>query len=104
MPVSLPVTRPVAAPLSAAILAGLMTATEIEALITAGLPGAHVEVIDEVGDGNHWRAVIVTAAFAGKSLVERHQMVYGTLQGAMKDRIHALSIQAQTPEEQQRRS
>ena len=76
-----------------------MGTAEIEALIRGGLPDATVRVIDEVGDGNHFQAVVVTAAFAGKPLVARHQLVYESLGGAMADRIHALSIKAYTPEE-----
>ncbi|MBI3784307.1 MAG: BolA family transcriptional regulator [Deltaproteobacteria bacterium] len=79
-----------------------MTTTEIEALIRDGMPGSRVEVIDEVGDGNHFRAVVVSPGFAGKGRVERHQMVYAALKGAMADRIHALSIQTYTPEEGER--
>ncbi len=76
-----------------------MTAEEIAALIRAGLPEATVQVVDQVGDGNHFQAVVVAPAFAGKTLVERHQVVYGSLHGAMADRIHALSIKAYSPEE-----
>ena len=81
-----------------------MDPKEIQRLIAAGLPGAEVEVVDEVGDGNHFRATIVAPQFAGKTLVQRHQMVYATLGDAMRDRIHALSIGAYTPEEWERRS
>ena len=76
-----------------------MTTDEIAVLIRAALPDAQVEVIDQVGDNNHFQAVIITPAFQGKRLVERHQMVYRSLQGAMADRIHALSIKAYTPDE-----
>jgi len=79
-----------------------MRSDEIETLIRSGLPEATVRVIDQVGDGNHFQAVVVTDAFAGKSLVERHQIVYGSLNGAMADRIHALSIKAYTPDEWKR--
>jgi len=79
-----------------------MRPDEIETLIRSGLPEATVRVIDQVGDGNHFQAVVVTDAFAGKSLVERHQIVYGSLNGAMADRIHALSIKAYTPDEWKR--
>lgn len=81
-----------------------MRAEEIAQLIRQGLPGAQVEVIDEVGDGNHFRAVVVAPQFAGKPLVQRHQLVYAALQGAMRDRIHALSIRALSPEETARHS
>lgn len=77
-----------------------MTASEIETLIREGLPNVEaVRVRDEVGDGNHWAALIVTPAFEGKSLVQRHQMVYASLRGAMADRIHALSMKTYTPSE-----
>jgi acid stress-induced BolA-like protein IbaG/YrbA len=76
-----------------------MSTADIEALIRSGLPDASVRVVDQVGDGNHFQAVVVTGTFAGKSLVERHQLVYGSLKGAMADRIHALSIKAYTPDE-----
>jgi len=76
-----------------------MTGEEIAALIRAGVPESTVEVVDQVGDGNHFQALVVAPGFAGKTLVERHQLVYGSLQGAMADRIHALSIKAYSPEE-----
>ena len=76
-----------------------MTTEEIARLIRAGLPDAQVEVVDQVGDSNHFQAVVITPSFQGRRLVERHQMVYRSLQGAMADRIHALSIKAYTPEE-----
>ncbi len=76
-----------------------MNTAEIEILIREGLPGAMVRVVDQVGDGNHFQAVVVSADFAGKRLVERHQLVYRSLKGAMAGRIHALSIRTYTPDE-----
>jgi acid stress-induced BolA-like protein IbaG/YrbA len=76
-----------------------MNSAEIESLIRQGLSDATVRVVDEVGDGNHFQAVVVSPAFAGKVLVERHQLVYRSLKGAMGDRIHALSIKTYTPDE-----
>jgi len=49
--------------------------------------------------GGHFTVTIVSAAFAGKSLVERHRMVYDALGGAMRDEIHALVIRAVAPDE-----
>jgi acid stress-induced BolA-like protein IbaG/YrbA len=69
---------------------------DIQRLIEAGLPDAQVQV---VGDGQHFEAVIVSPAFAGKSLVAQHQMVYGALGDKMKAEIHALSMRTLTPEE-----
>jgi acid stress-induced BolA-like protein IbaG/YrbA len=76
-----------------------MNVQQIEDLIREGLPNATVEVVDQVGDGNHFQAVVVAPIFAGKALVERHQLVYGSLRGAMADQIHALSIKTYTPDE-----
>jgi acid stress-induced BolA-like protein IbaG/YrbA len=64
--------------------------------IEAGLACEHCEVI---GDGQHFQAVIVAAAFAGKSRVQRHQLVYKALGDRMREEIHALSMQTLTPEE-----
>ena len=66
-------------------------------LIKAGLPGADVEV---TGDGRHFEAVIVSAEFEGKSLVQRHRMVMSTVQEQIaSDELHAISIKAYTPEQ-----
>lgn len=51
------------------------------------------------GGGGHFRMRIVTAAFAGKSTLERHRMVYDALGPLMRREIHALSVRAQTPDE-----
>ena len=76
-----------------------MTAQSVQQLIEAGLPGARVRV--ESDDSTHFAAVIVAPQFVGKRMIARHQLVYGTLGQLMGREIHALSIQAQTPEEWQ---
>ena len=68
----------------------------IEKSIRDGLPCAHLQVR---GDGAHFEAVVVSAAFAGASRVKRHQLVYAALGDRMKEEIHALSMQTYTPEE-----
>ena len=74
-----------------------MTADQIKALIAAGLPCTHLEV---EGDGRHWYATLVSAAFDGLRAIERHQKVYATLGNKMRtDEIHALSIKTYTPSE-----
>jgi acid stress-induced BolA-like protein IbaG/YrbA len=55
----------------------------------------HIEV---AGDGRHFEAVIVSAAFRGKNKVQQHQHVYGVLGERMREEIHALSMQTYTPE------
>lgn len=74
-----------------------MNASEVQALIAAGLPGAQVQV--ESDDNTHFGALIVAPQFAGKRTIARHQMVYATLGEKMGRDIHALSIEALTPEE-----
>ena len=73
---------------------------QIKGWIEGGLPCEHVEVR---GDGQHFEAVIVSAAFSGKSRVQRHQLVYGALGSHMHADIHALSMQTYTPEDWARR-
>jgi stress-induced morphogen len=75
-----------------------MTAQEIETLIRNGLPGAEITVEDLAGDGNHYRAHVVSAAFRGKSRVQQHQMVYQALGGRMGGALHALALTTATPE------
>lgn len=75
-----------------------MTPVEIEQLIAAGLPGCEVKVFSD--DNTHFEAVVVGECFVGKRPLQRHQMVYKTLGELMGGEIHALSIQAHTPDEQ----
>jgi acid stress-induced BolA-like protein IbaG/YrbA len=74
-----------------------MNAEELQNIIAAGLACDHLEV---EGDGRHWQAVIVSAEFAGKRLIQRHQRVYATLGERMHtDEVHALSMKTYTPAE-----
>jgi len=75
-----------------------MDAREIEALIKAALPDARVEIRDLAGDGDHYAAVVVSAAFTGKSRVQQHQLVYEALKGSMGGQLHALALQTAAPE------
>lgn len=56
------------------------------------LPSAEVRAHDLTGGGDHWQVVIRAKEFAGKSLIEMHQMVYKALGDMMKREIHALSL------------
>lgn len=69
-----------------------MLADEIAGLIREGLPDAEVTIEDLAGDGNHYRAHVVSPAFRGKSRVQQHQMVYRALGGRMGDQLHALAL------------
>ncbi|VAW10536.1 YrbA protein [hydrothermal vent metagenome] len=76
-----------------------MTAAEIESLIKAKLPDAEVTITDLAGDGDHYSANVVSAAFAGKNRVQQHQMVYEALKGSMDRRLHALALQTSAPKD-----
>ncbi|MBV8137881.1 MAG: BolA/IbaG family iron-sulfur metabolism protein [Deltaproteobacteria bacterium] len=80
-----------------------MDAKEVESLIRLGIPDAHVEVRDTTGGGDHFDALIVSAVFEGKGLVERHQTVYKALGEAMRVRVHALSLKTLTPAQYENR-
>jgi len=76
-----------------------MNAAEVSSLIQTGLPEAQVHVASN--DDTHFEAVVVAAEFAGKRMLQRHQLVYASLGRLMGREIHALSIQAYTPQEWQ---
>ena len=79
-----------------------MNPTQIAEMIRTGLPGADVLVQSE--DNTHFAARVVAPQFAGKRPLARHQLVYKTLGELMGREIHAMSIEALTPEEWQARS
>jgi stress-induced morphogen len=72
---------------------------EITQLITQGIPDAEVRIQDLTGGGDHYEALVISASFDGKMKVARHRMVYGSLQDAMVERIHALKLSTLTPQE-----
>uniref|UniRef100_A0A1B6CQ43 BolA-like protein n=1 Tax=Clastoptera arizonana TaxID=38151 RepID=A0A1B6CQ43_9HEMI len=61
----------------------------------------HLDVIDESpdGSGSYVKVIVVTSQFKGKPLLERHKMVNSLLADELKTSIHALTIEARTPEE-----
>ncbi len=67
---------------------------DVRRYIAQGLDCQHVEVD---GDGRHFNAVIVSAAFEGRSRVQRHQLVYAALGERMREEVHALSMRTLTP-------
>ena len=76
-----------------------MAADEIETLIRAALPDARVEIRDLAGDGDHYAATVVSAAFAGLPRVRQHQLVYKALGGRMGGELHALPLTTAPPQE-----
>ncbi len=73
-----------------------MQADELKQLIEAGVPGAEATV---QGDGDHFEATVVSAAFEGKSMVQQHQLVYAALGDLMQGAVHALALRTFTPEQ-----
>lgn len=74
-----------------------MNAELVRRQIEAGLPGSQARVMTP--DDTHFEAVVIAPQFAGKRPLQRHQLVYATLGAAVGREIHALSIEAHTPEE-----
>ena len=74
-----------------------MDAHDIERLIKAAIPDAEVEIRDLAGDGDHFSAHVVAAAFKGKTRVAQHKMVYDALQGRMGGVLHALALTTGVP-------
>ncbi|MGR8941046.1 MAG: BolA family protein [Gammaproteobacteria bacterium] len=86
-----------------------MTAQLIKQLLTEALSPELLEIIDHSAahaghagnrGGGHYHVTIVSALFEGKSLLQRHQMIYKALGDLMKQQIHALGINALTPSEE----
>ena len=75
-----------------------MAADDIKTLILNAMPDAEIEIEDLAGDGDHYRARIVSAAFNGKSRVQQHQLVYKALQGRMGGELHALALETEAKE------
>jgi acid stress-induced BolA-like protein IbaG/YrbA len=77
----------------------MVSLAQVENLIRTALPDAQVTVND-LGGGDHLEAIVVSPIFAGKSLVQQHQLVYGALKQEMAtEAIHALALQTFTPED-----
>ena len=74
-----------------------MPAAQIEALIRAALPDAEVVITALANDGDHYTARVVSAAFAGKSRVAQHKLVYEALGGRMGGELHALQLTTAVP-------
>lgn len=69
-----------------------MSPAELKATILAAFPDADVEVTDLTGTQDHYKAMVATSAFAGKSKIQQHRLVYAALGDAMKGPVHALAL------------
>jgi len=70
---------------------------DLETILRDGFPDAEITVTDLAGDGDHYRARIVSAAFAGLPRVRQHQLVYAALKGKMGGELHALALETSAP-------
>jgi stress-induced morphogen len=68
------------------------TADDLKNRIEAAIPDARAEVQDLTGGGDHFRAEVISSAFAGKSRIEQHKMVYAVFGNEIGGPIHALSL------------
>lgn len=75
----------------------MLSAQQLELYITQHLACEYIKVLGD--DGTHFEAVIVSAAFVGKNMVQQHQQVYAALGDRMRAEIHALSMKTYTPEQ-----
>lgn len=75
-----------------------MEASEIERMIKVAMPDAEVFITDLAGDGDHYRAQVISEAFRGLSRVRQHQLVYSALGGQVGGVLHALALETAVPE------
>ena len=75
-----------------------MTATALEADLREAFPDAEIEIQDLAGDGDHYRARILSPVFVGLTRVRQHQMVYAALKGKMGGELHALALETAAPQ------
>jgi stress-induced morphogen len=74
-----------------------MSQPDLEAALREGFPDAEILVTDLAGDGDHYRAKIVSEQFRGVPRVRQHQMVYAALKGRMGGELHALALETSAP-------
>jgi stress-induced morphogen len=77
----------------------VIEAEALRARVASALPGAEIDIRDLAGDGDHYEMIVVSAAFEGKSTLERHRLVYASLSGVLGGALHALSLKTIAPSE-----
>lgn len=75
-----------------------MAIDDLRSHLAEAFPDAEIVIQDLAGDGDHYRAKIVSAAFAGLPRVRQHQLVYAALKGKMGGELHALALETSAPE------
>ncbi|HUO21143.1 MAG TPA: BolA family transcriptional regulator [Caulobacteraceae bacterium] len=74
-----------------------MTSAQIESDLREAFPDAEIAIEDLAGDGDHYRARIVSSAFAGLPRVRQHQLVYQAMKGKVGGELHALALETSAP-------
>jgi stress-induced morphogen len=74
-----------------------MAASQLEAELRAAFPDAQIVIEDLAGDGDHYRARITSASFAGVPRLRQHQLVYAALKGKVGGELHALALETGPP-------
>jgi stress-induced morphogen len=74
-----------------------MSVSALEAELRAAFPDAEIAIDDLAGDGDHYRARISSAAFAGLTRIRQHQLVYAALKGKVGGELHALALETAAP-------
>ena len=74
-----------------------MPLADLEAHLREAFPDAVIDIEDLAGDGDHYKARIVSTAFAGVPRVRQHQLVYAALKGKMGGELHALALETSAP-------
>jgi acid stress-induced BolA-like protein IbaG/YrbA len=71
---------------------------QLQASIERSLPGSKVQVEDMKGTGDHFQVIVIAEQFAGKPLIEQHQMVYDALKEEIAGELHAVGLKTFSPE------
>lgn len=75
-----------------------MSIGELEQILISAFPDGQVQIEDLAGDGDHYRATVISTAFKGLSRVRQHQLVYAALKGRVGGELHALALETRTPD------
>jgi stress-induced morphogen len=75
-----------------------MSISDLEGILIAAFPDGRIQIDDLAGDGDHYRATVVSTAFKGLSRVRQHQMVYAALKGRVGGELHALALETRAPD------
>lgn len=74
-----------------------MSSSELERYLRDAFPDAEIRIEDLAGDGDHYRARVISSAFQGLSRVRQHQLVYAALKGRVGGELHALALETGAP-------